>query len=533
MRLGIDFGTTRTVVVGIEDGNYPVCTFSWEGETKDHIPSLVAIKGKTLRFGWEAVQWQKEAGVQWLPSLKRLIGQLRPEDPIDLTPDFSVPVLDLVTQFLIHVKKMVVHHSHLAPVRKKPLEAIAAVPANASTNQRYITLEAFRRAGFRVLSLMNEPSAAAVEFVHRYLKNLGSKSPKEYVVVYDLGGGTFDTAVVGFADRTFEVITHEGIARLGGDDFDRIIMDLVLKKIGIPETDLSRDQKMFLLRECQERKEGLKPNTQKMMLDLEPVFGQEESVVLGTKEIYEHSFPLIEQSLSLVDRVIQNLRMRGIDVESSHNFAALYLVGGSVIFPPVSRKLKETYGRKVRVSPFPQAATAIGLAIAADPQVRLNIRETVSRNFGLWREGEGGWNKVFDCIFSKDLRLDPSSEERREIRRYRPVHNVGHLRFLECSRLGPEGEPLGDLVLWPEVLFPYDPALKNQKDLSRVSVVRNPNLALQEVYETYIYTSGGFIQVEIENRTGGYKRAFTFGVRADQTYKQEISADRENRSLKP
>jgi molecular chaperone DnaK (HSP70) len=519
MRLGIDFGTTRTVVVGIEDGNYPVCTFSWEGETKDYIPSLVALKGKALRFGWEAVQWQKEAGVLWLPSLKRLIGQLRPEDPIDFTPAFSIPALDLVTQFLAHVKKMVVRHSHLAPVRKDPLEAIVAVPANASTNQRYITLEAFRRGGFRVLALMNEPSAAAVEFVHRYLKNLGPKSPKEYVVVYDLGGGTFDTAVVGFADRTFEVISHEGIARLGGDDFDRIIMDLVLKKIGTTETDLSRDQEMFLLRECQERKEGLKPNTQKMLLDLELAFGEEKSVVLGTKEIYEHSFPLVEQSLSLVDRVIQNLKRPGIDPESSHNFAALYLVGGSVIFPPVSRKLKEIYGRKVRVSPFPQAATAIGLAIAADPQARVHIRETVSRNFGLWREGDGGRNKVFDHIFSKDLGLDSSEDDRKVIRRYRPVHNVGHLRFLECSRLGPEGEPLGDLVLWPEILFPYDPALKNHKELSRVSVVRNPNLALQEIYETYTYTSGGIIQVEFENRTGGYKRAFSFGLRADQSQK--------------
>ena len=513
MRLGIDFGTTRTVVAGVEDGNYPVCTFSWEGELKEYIPSLVAVKNNTLHFGWDAVKWHKDPEVHLLRSVKRLIGQLRPDDPIEIGPDFSISAVKLITLFLAHVKKMVLRHSNLILAKNQPVEAMVAAPANANSNQRYITLEAFRRAGFRVLGLMNEPSAAAVEFVSRYLRNLGPKSPKEYVVVYDLGGGTFDTSVVGFAEHNYDVITHEGIARLGGDDFDQIILDQVLQNLRSSRKDLNRNEEARLLEECRERKEGLKPNTQKMMLDLGPVLGEEKMVVLGTKEIYEQCLPLIERSLNTVNAVMQNLRRVGIDPENSQNFAAIYLVGGSVVFPPVSRRLRESYGRKVKISPYPHAATAIGLAITADPQARIHIRESVSRNFGLWREQEGGRDKVFDTIFQKDNWLDPLADRQQVIRMYRPMHNVGHLRYQECSALGPDGEPRGDITVWQEVYFPYDSELKRYKDLARVPIERRPDLARQEIRETYTYDTQGMIRVEIENRTGGYRKVYTFRLR--------------------
>ena len=100
-----------------------------------------------------------------------------------------------------------------------------SVPANAASRQRWLTLEAFRRAGFHPIGLLNEPTAAAVEFAHHHLRELGKKSPKRYVVVYDLGGGTFDTSAVSLEGRRFELLAAEGIARLGGDDFDELVLD--------------------------------------------------------------------------------------------------------------------------------------------------------------------------------------------------------------------------------------------------------------------------------------------------------------------
>ncbi|MBI5582964.1 MAG: Hsp70 family protein [Deltaproteobacteria bacterium] len=512
VRLGIDFGTTRTVVAAVENGNYPICTFSIADEVKEYIPTLAAVEKGRLFFGWEAARRLQDSEVYVLRSLKRLIGRARPDDPIEIAPDFSLPALELVSLFLGHVREMILRHSPLNLPKARPLEILAAVPANAGSNQRYLTLEAFRRAGFRVRGLLNEPSAAAVEFVHRYLKDLGPKSPKKYLVVYDLGGGTFDTSVVGFACNRFDVIAHRGISRLGGDDFDQVILEKALEEIDLRREELPPGAETQLLEECRERKEGLKPNTQKMLLDLALAEEVERSVILGTKEIYERCGPLIERSLNTVQQVMNDLQQFAIDPEDGQNFAAVYLVGGSVAFPPVSRRLRELFARKVRISPYPQAATAIGLAVAADPQARVRIRETVSRYFGLWREREEGKEKVFDPIFFQDRDLGSEGSAKEVVRSYRPAHNIGHLRFLECSALSAEGEPRGDLFVWDDVYFPYDPRLRQEPDLARVPLEKNPTLAAQQIRETYTYDRKGIIHLVIDNLTSGYRKEYAFGL---------------------
>ena len=504
MRLGIDFGTTRTVVVGQEGGNYPVFTFSWRGETKDYIPSLVAAKDGNLRFGWEALELLDEPDAVLLRSMKRLAGRLRPDDVLELGPGISVTMLDLTTLFLAHVKRMILKESSF-PIRKKgSLDAMVATPANANSNQRYITLEAFRRAGFNVLGAMNEPSAAAVEFLHRYLRNVGPRSPKRHVAVYDLGGGTFDASVVSIVDRRHDVLAHEGIARLGGDDFDEIILDLVLEEAGMNRKDLKPYSIARLLEECRDRKEGLKANTKKMVVDPGAAVQGKDPVVLETALVYERCNALIQSSLDALRGLLARL---GEAPEESRSLAAVYLVGGSVAFPPVSRMLRELYPNKIKTSPFPHGATAIGLAIAGDPEARITVQETVSRHFGIWREM--GSDKIFDPIFRKDRQVDPGTGSVKVSRIYRPVHNIGLLRYMECSTLGLEGQPEGDIALWKDVCFPYDPSLRSRKDLRKVPVRICPELASQEVVETYEYDDKGLVCVEIENRTSGYRKRFT------------------------
>jgi molecular chaperone DnaK (HSP70) len=353
---------------------------------------------------------------------------------------------------------------------------------------------------------MNEPSAAAVEFLHRYLRDLGPRSPKRYVAVYDLGGGTFDTSVVGIADRNHDVVAHEGIGRLGGDDFDEIILSLALEQMGLEPESLSPSDTTRLLEECRERKEGLKSNTKKMVIDPGMVLQDQKPVVLDTGLVYDRCGPLIERSLN----TLQNL-LRDIDrnPENSRSLAAVYLVGGSVSFPPVARRLREMYPSKVKVSPFPHASTAIGLSIAGDPEANIRVRESVSRHFGIWRER--GKDKIFDPIFLKDRQVDSDTGRLRVTRTYNPVHNIGLLRYLECSSLGKAEEPEGDIALWQDVYFPYDPELKRLKDLTKVPVVARPDLSSQDVVETYQYAAEGIIRVQIENRTSGYRRDYDLG----------------------
>jgi hypothetical protein len=94
------------------------------------------------------------------------------------------------------------------------------------------------------------------------------------------------------------------------------------------------------------------------------------------------------------------------------------------------------------------------------------------------------------------------------------MHNIGLLRYLECSSLGKAEEPEGDIALWEDVYFPYDPKLRNRKDLSRISVEKYAGVCSEEVTEAYEYTEEGIIQVEIENKTSGYKKLFTLGPKA-------------------
>jgi hypothetical protein len=98
------------------------------------------------------------------------------------------------------------------------------------------------------------------------------------------------------------------------------------------------------------------------------------------------------------------------------------------------------------------------------------------------------------------------------VRNYHPVHNVGHLRYLECSALGEAGEPQGDLFVWEEVYFPYDPLLEQEPDLARIPLEKRPDLTGQEIRETYSYDQRGIINLEIANLTGSYRREYTFGL---------------------
>src|SRR5712672_1580779 len=202
MRFGIDFGTTHTVVAMIDRGNYPVVSF----EHHDAIPSIVSVDPKgELVFG------RTEPGWTVLRSFKRLLGDAHPDSEVRIGTR-SVPLSDLLAGFLTQVREDLMYRSNAGLRKKDRIEVAASVPANASTAQRLMTLDAYRRAGFDVKAVLNEPSAAGFE----------------YALVYDLGGGTFDASLIHMEGKSNEVITSSGVSRLGGDDFDETIARLVL-----------------------------------------------------------------------------------------------------------------------------------------------------------------------------------------------------------------------------------------------------------------------------------------------------------------
>src|SRR5439155_17090278 len=131
--------------------------------------------------------------------------------------------------------------------------------------QRFMCLDAFRRAGFDVLGLLNEPSAAGFEYTHRYRNTLTLR--KDHVVVYDIGGGTFDVSLLRMSGPLHEVIATAGINRLGGDDFDEALLALALSKTKIDRASVAGREERSLLDQCRHVKEQLHPSSRRVVVD--------------------------------------------------------------------------------------------------------------------------------------------------------------------------------------------------------------------------------------------------------------------------
>ena len=490
MRVGIDFGTTHTVVALVDRGNYPVVSF----EGGDFVPSLVAAHDPSgaLRWGWDAAAARHEPGWTVLPSLKRLLSDAGPSTEVALGRR-RLPIGALLEGFFSALHRDLVARSNAGIAANDAITAAVSVPANASTAQRFLTLEAFKGGGFAVDALLNEPSAAGFEYAHRNRRD----GRREHLVVYDLGGGTFDASLLRMTGKTNEVVATNGVQRLGGDDFDEAILALVLEKAGARGADEAA--RALVLEECVRAKESLSPNSRRFLVDLSAL--GREPLVLPVEDVWEVCVPLVARTLEAVGSLVED----GGTVAWT-DVASLYVVGGAGLLPLVPRLLKERFGEKrVRRSPYPFAATAMGLAVWLDHDVGYALEDRLSRHFGVFREGGAGRDVVFDTIFEKGTPLPSHGEPPVVVaRRYQAAHDVGHFRFVECSRLT-DGRPDGDVTPWDEAYFPFDPALRTS-DLAAAPIRRRDDGP--EAAESYALGSEGAVTVTVTDTTDGFARTF-------------------------
>ncbi|MGB8386673.1 Hsp70 family protein [Mycobacterium sp.] len=499
MRVGIDFGTTHTVVAVVDRGNYPVVSF----DGTDAWPSMVAANtAGELRFGSDAAAVRHEPGWSVLRSFKRLLNEAGPQTEVNLAGR-DHRLADLLTGFLARLKSDLHRRSNAGLRPAETIEAAISVPANASSAQRLLTLDAFVAAGFHVVALLNEPSAASLEYAHRYRSTITAK--REYVLIYDLGGGTFDASLLKMTGHAHEVVVSEGIQRLGGDDFDEAIVQLVLARSNLREVDAATHE--LLKEECAARKEAVGPQTRRFLVDLTGVDGVDRPPFsCAIDDVYSACAPLVDKTMRVLDRVLRDPTRADRDVAWSE-VAGIYVVGGAGGFPLVTRMLRTTFGEKrVKRSPHPFAATAIGLAVFLDKEAGFALSERFSRNFGVFREAEAGAGVVFDPILCKDVSLPADGQAPLVVRRtYRAAHNIGHFRFVECSRLV-NGRPDGDVTPYDPVLFPFDPALYDREDLGRQPVGRWKDGP--DVEERYVIAPSGAVEVTLTTHPAGFQRTF-------------------------
>ncbi|HZK05239.1 MAG TPA: Hsp70 family protein [Actinomycetaceae bacterium] len=503
MRLGIDFGTTRTIAAHVDRGNYPVVSFlDNEGDSHDYIPTVAGLDEDRLVYGFDALDANHARGVQLVRSFKReLASPAVTSDSTVTIGGLEIPLLDLMTGFLSHVKDRLHTASSLSePLRTDPLNHVAiAVPAHAHGAQRFLTLEAYRRAGFNVVAMINEPSAAGFEYTHRQGGTLNARRTR--VLVYDLGGGTFDASLVRVDGLAHEILGTRGINRLGGDDFDAVLAACALEAAGTSIERLGVDEYAELLLSARDAKEGLAPQSRRMLLT---VAGKD--VVVRVDDFYKAATPLIEQTIDAISRLVGGLDDSAL---ADSDVAGVYLVGGASTLPIVARQLREHFGRRVHRSPMPAGSAAVGLAIALDPEAGYSLEDRLSRGVGVFRERDGGAGVTFDPVLSPDNRL-PEDGEVRISRRYRAAHNLAWYRFIEYSLLE-EGQPRGDIAPLGEILFPVDPSLRDGRELSLVSVERSGNGGGPEIEEMYTVDSTGLVRVSVRDLETGYLVEAGFG----------------------
>ncbi|MCC6521651.1 MAG: Hsp70 family protein [Polyangiaceae bacterium] len=519
MRLGIDLGTTRTVVAAHDRGNYPVVGFtSDDGDLLLHYPTVSADVGGRLVHGLEAEAAERR-GAPALRSWKRLLAAAGQRGRIRVGSVEVTPV-ELCTGFLTALRRDLLTASN-APgakgTRDGTIEAVVSVPANAHSTQRFVTLEGFRRAGFQVRAVVNEPSAAGIEYAHRHERTLSAR--REHVVVYDLGGGTFDVALVHVAPGHHDVVTTGGVGRLGGDDFDDVLVELALAEAGIGAVE--PDTRALLCREAQLVKESINPNSRRIVLDLAALGPRApgKPVVIPIARYFEAVRPLVEQTLAALDPVLGVLGSawaRGGDDEgeadgetaAGGDIAGIYMVGGASGLPVVPRVVRERFGRRVHRSPHPSAATAIGCAIVAAEEAAPTLAERFTRHFGVFREAEAGHEVTFDGIFRKDTPMPrPGEAPLVATRSYRAAHNLGHYRFVESGLLDDAGAPTGDITPHGDVLFPFAPELVGRDELAAEPVSRlgGPGPRVEERYEV---DASGVIAVTITDLDRGRRARF-------------------------
>lgn len=502
MKFGIDFGTTTTSIALADRGNYPVVSFiDDQGDAVDSIPSMIAFDENRMVFGFDAAKLARE-GAPAMRSLKRLLS-----DPnVTASSTFrlagrSIVIVEALTRFLEYVADLVRHQSSIAQIDdNEPLEVAVGVPAHAWSAQRFLTLEAFRNAGWNVLAMINEPSAAGFEYTHRHRGTINSK--RTSVLVYDLGGGTFDASVVSARGKDHEILGSRGDNLLGGDDFDAVLATCFARAADTDEALLGEDAWRDLLEQSRVAKESLTPNTRALTAQVDNSFH-----TIPVADFYEAARPLVERTVEVFSPLIQ----RSDDGLPALNedIAGVYVVGGASSLPLVPRVLRELFGRRVHRSVHTSASTAIGLALGVDPDAGYTLREQLSRGIGVFREMQSGTSVSFDTLIDAQQRV-AADQETVLTRRYRAAHNIGFFRFVEFTRTNSQGVPLGDVMPLGEVLFPFSPALQGDLvNLANVQIVRTENGPLIE--ERYTIDTHGIVSVEICDCETGFSLKSALG----------------------
>ncbi len=366
--IGIDLGTTNSCVAIMEGKEGKVIANAEGGRTT---PSIVAFKGDERLVGIPAKRQSVTNSENTIPSAKRLIGRKYDEVTEEIkTLPYKVEAgagnkavirignklltpEEIGAQILVKMKETAEQY-----LGEEVTDAIITVPAYFNDSQRQSTKDAGRIAGLNVKRIINEPTAAALAY------GFDKKGQDQKIVVYDLGGGTFDISVLEIGDGVFEVLATNGDTHLGGDDFDEVIIKWMLSEFkkdnGI---DLSKD-KMALQR--------LRDAAEKAKIELSGTQTTEINQPFITMDASGPKHLTLTLSRTKLENLVENLinktkepclkALKDANLDKSQ-INEVILVGGMTRMPAVQEKVKEIFGREPHKGVNPDEVVAIGAAI--------------------------------------------------------------------------------------------------------------------------------------------------------------------------
>jgi molecular chaperone DnaK (HSP70) len=518
-RLGIDFGTTNTVVVCSDRGRYPVVPHAVETAigrvVRDIFPSLLAYDHERggLLYGPDAERCLTAPGADRrysvMRSIKRLLRDYVGAGRIgyDVRPD-GFDTMQVLTGFGVALRESV-RRSGLFD-RAEPVEAVITWPANANGAQRYVTRQCFKEAGFEVVGTLNEPTAAAIEFADRMVHGNRTAARKfsGAVVIFDFGGGTFDCSLVRIASSEFTVIDTAGIEDLGGDDLDRVLAQVFAEKLRLDLNQLPRVQREWLLRHACQQKESISSGSvRSLMLIPSDVGLQGEPCTVRVADYSERVRRVIAPAVDRLWMLVTGAAARAAGV-SPERLDGIYLVGGSSKLPLVGELIARRFPQvPLLMTDKPFTATAMGAAIYSGE--RVTLRDILSRHFGVLRLADHGRREYFAPIFDAGTRLPAhGSVPLEHTVEYSPRHNIGHLRYWECAAVDAAGQPAAGARAWSDVLFPYDPSIPIERRLTPAEIGDRADLAAHDVCETYSCDSDGVITVRLTRASDGQSRCY-------------------------
>ena len=339
--IGIDLGTTNSCVSVFEGGEAKVIVNADGDRTT---PSVVAFKKGDILVG-KTAKHQSVTNPDTISSIKRLMGTKKKvkANGKEYSPE------EISAMILGDLKK-----TAEAYLGEKVTSAVITVPAYFNDAERQATKNAGKIAGLNVERIINEPTAAALAY------GLDKQEEMQTVLVYDLGGGTFDVSILELGDGVFEVKSTSGNNKLGGDDFDQRIIDYVVNDIKEEhDVDLS-DNKMALQRIKEEAEKAKKTLSSATSTDISLPFITAElnyETTLTRAKFESLVSDLVESTLEPVRKALKDAKLKASDIDK------VILVGGSTRIPMVQELVKKELGKEPSKEVNPDEVVAMGAAI--------------------------------------------------------------------------------------------------------------------------------------------------------------------------